>query len=140
LKNLIITLLFIISFSVAKAQLNQSQSEVMQLMANDSSWTFKQSLHNIEGDPVLSYYLEEKNWIKSFYFKRDSCYMIILIIPNGQLNNVIKDMNDKFISVGNNLWRDNKEKTIYILQLTDGKSFFEVTEMLQSAITKNNSN
>ena len=39
--------------------------------------------------------------------------------------------------MGHNLWTDDKEKTVYDLMLKDGSSFFEVDEVLLSAIQLN---
>lgn len=137
MKHLILVSIFIIISFFAKAQLNQSQSQVMQLMSNDSNWTFRQSGHNDAGEPYLSYKSKEKNWIKSFYFKNDSCRLIISLIPNEQLSDVIKDLNKRFTSMGNNLWADDKEKTIYAIILKDGVNFFEVDEIIQPVIQGN---
>lgn len=140
MKHLTLVLLFIVISSFAKAQLNKSQSEIMQLMANDDKWTFDVSGLNNAGEPYLSYRYKEKDWTKGFYFKNDSCGLISIIIPNKQLGDVIKDMNSKFTSNGHNLWTDDKEKTYYSIILTDNKPYFQVYEVLISSITKINSN
>ena len=136
MKQLTLVSLFIIIASFAKAQLNKTQSEIMQLMANDNKWTFEGSGHNNAGEPYLSYRYKEKDWTKGFYFKNDSCGMINLIIPNNQLGDIIKDMNSKFTSNGNNLWTDDKEKTHYAIILTDNKPYFQVYEVLISSVQK----
>lgn len=124
--GLLLQLLF---FSlVAQAQFNQSQSQLMQSMTSDGTWFFDGSGHNHKGEPYLSYKNRE-NWIKAFYFKNDRCVLILLMIPNAQLSDVIRDMNSKYTSEGNNLWTDNKEEVRYAITLRDEKPFFEVTSM-----------
>lgn len=117
----------LLSFNIlAQSQFNKSQSQVMQFMSNDSKWLYDGSGHNNKGELYLSYKSKEKNWSKVFYFGDDKCGFILLMIPNEQLSEVIKDMNSKFTSNGNNLWTDEKEQIQYAIILADGKSFFQV--------------
>ena len=127
MKHLILASLFIVFSSFARAQLNQSQSQIMQLMANDNNWKFDGLGHDKAGYPFLSYQSKEKNWTKTFYFNtNDSCKIIKLIIPNDQLSDVVKDMNNKFTSQGGYLWFDKLEKILYGIVLTNNRPFFEV--------------
>ena len=136
MKHLTLALILTVFCSLVKAQLNKSQSQIMQLMANDDKWKFSSSGHNKAGELYLSYHYKEKNWTEGFYFKNDSCGMIIIIIPNDQLGDVIKDMNRKFTSNGHNLWIDNNEKIYYSLILTDGAPCFNIYEVPSSSIKK----
>ena len=104
-------------------------------MVNDGKWKFGGPGHDKDGYPFLSYQLKEKNWTKAFYFNNnDSCKVIKLMIPKDQLNDVIKDMNNKFTSQGGYLWFDYKEKITYGIVLTDNHPFFEVYESKSTTI------
>lgn len=135
MKQLLLMLILALSYSVVKAQLNQSQGQVKQLMSNDNGWSFERSGHDKHGWPTLSYQSKEKNWTKTFYFKNDSCASIKLIIPYAQLGDFIKDMNRKFITIDKNVWFDDKEKITYAVVEADNPLFFEVYELhLSSSI------
>ena len=120
-----------------KAQLNKSQSEVMQLMADDNDWTFTKSGRANDGVLYLLYQLkkretpEDYGTTKAFYFMNDTCSLIRLIFANSKLNTVIKDMNKKFTSMGNSFWVDSAEKTTYEIKLVEGSSFFTINERPQ---------
>jgi len=135
MKRIILASLFIVFSLFARAQLNQSQSQITQLMSNDSTWKFDGLGHDKDGYPVLSYQSKEKNWTKAFCFnKNDSCLVIKLTIPSEQLKAVVKDMNKRyrFVSNAGYVWSDDKEKVFYFIKSTDNNPFFEVYNVSQS--------
>ena len=103
-------------------------------MSNDANWKFNGSGHDKVGPLFLSYQLKEKHWTKAFYFANDSCKLIKLIIPNDQLTDVVRDMNNKFTSQGGYLWFDDKEKIVYGIVSTDNHPFFEVYQTKSTTI------
>lgn len=65
---------------------------------------------------------------KCFIFFNDTCFLIKIIKPNNQLNNVIKDLNYRFVPMGDNIWFDEKEKAKYEIVLKENDSVFTVQE------------
>lgn len=136
MKPLILIALLSLYCSAVKAQLNQSRSQAMQLMANDDTWTFDKTGRTNDGTEYLSYKTpiemsSDGNVIittKLLFFLNDTCLLIKTVRTNNQLNDVIKDMNKRFVSLGNNIWYDNKEKIKYEIILTENYSVFTVQE------------
>jgi len=136
MRHLLLALILTFFTSLAYAQINKSKSEVMQFMSNDNTWTFEKSARSNEGYEYLSYSIPTKVSsngqvilsTKGFYFKNDSCKLIRLVKTNNQLNDVIKELNSKFTSVGNNIWYDVKENSTYEIKLTENSSVFWVDE------------
>lgn len=135
MKHIILSSIFIVFSLFARAQLNQSQSQITQLMSNDGNWKFGGLGHDEAGYPFLSFQSKERNWTKIFYFnKNDSCLFIKIIIPKQQLSEVVKDMNNRFVSNGGYIWSDDKEKVFYAIKLSDNDPFFEVYQARQPGI------
>jgi hypothetical protein len=136
MKPLILISLFLLCSLVVKAQLNKSRGEVMQIMANDSKFTFDKSGRSNYGVEYLSYSIPMTTspggvvtaTSKMFCFQKDTCVLIKTIRSNNQLNDIIKDLNKRFDSMGNNIWYDVKEKVKYEIVLTENYSVFTVEE------------
>jgi hypothetical protein len=135
LRHLIIIALLSLCSIVVKAQLNQSRGQVMQLMANDDDWTFDRSGRTTDGTEYFSYSIPTKvsngaifKSDKVFYFFNDTCRLVRLIKTNNQLNDVIKDLNKRFVPMDDNIWHDVKEKAKYQIILVENKPVFTVEE------------
>lgn len=135
-KHLIPIALLTLFSSIVKAQLNKSKGQVMQFMSNDSTLTFDKSGRTKDSFEFLSYSIPTKvlpdghisSTTKVFYFFNDTCFLIKIIKPNNQLNNVIKDLNYRFVPMGDNIWFDEKEKAKYEIVLKENDSVFTVQE------------
>jgi hypothetical protein len=133
MKKITIIALLSLCCSVVKAQLNQSQSQIKQVMSNEKDWRFVDygtaTDGRLDGAKFL-YYQEQKQLIeKAFYFFNDSCKLIKFSYRNERLKKVAKDMNSKFISKGNNIWIDEKDHSKYELLLDkEGVGTFDVLE------------
>jgi|SRR5579872_1595959 len=134
MKSLIFITILSLLCTAVNAQLLKSQSEVMQIMANGDKWTFEKSGRANDGVFYLQYQLKKKVTVedygaaKVFYFMNDTCSLIRLIFKNSQLNDTIKEMNQNFTSIGNNIWVDDKEKITYEIHLVEGSPSFTINE------------
>ena len=65
---------------------------------------------------------------KVFYFRNNTCILIQTIKTNNQLNDVIKDLNKRFVPMDDNIWHDVTGKTKYELVLKKNMIVFTVEE------------
>ncbi|HWD87537.1 MAG TPA: hypothetical protein VG367_05375 [Mucilaginibacter sp.] len=138
MKSLILITLLLRCCLAVKAQLNQSQSQVKQAMSNEKGWRFINYGTALDGKLDGAFFLqygEDKQLLgKSFYFVNDSCKLIKFSYLNKHLKNIIKDMNSRFISKGDNIWIDEKEHSKYeLIPDKEGLGLFDILETPYSA-------
>jgi hypothetical protein len=107
-------------------------------MSNEKGWRFINYGTALDGKLDGAFFLqygEDKQLLgKSFYFVNDSCKLIKFSYLNKHLKNIIKDMNSRFISKGDNIWIDEKEHSKYeLIPDKEGLGLFDILETPYSA-------
>ena len=112
------------------AQLNKTESEVMQLMAKDEKWTFDKKGIAQDGKPYLDYMCNTTQAIsKALYFDdTNRCVFIRFVVKNEMLNDTIIEFNNKFSSKPDNTWIDHKNSTVYHIKLYPDEPIFDVLQ------------
>lgn len=126
MKIFLLLILSAITFN-SFAQFNQTESEVMQLMSKDETWTFHKKDIAKDGSSYLSYLCNTPQAVsKTFYFDNNKCVFIRFTLKNETLNNNIKELNSKFSSQPNNTWIDRKDSVVYQVELYQGDPIFDI--------------